>query len=63
VSNFIAYANAAEDAEILAGGDCDDSVGFFIEPTVIVTANPHFKTMHEEIFGPLAAIYVYADSD
>jgi 1-pyrroline-5-carboxylate dehydrogenase len=63
ISEYIAYANAAEDAEIVAGGGCDDSVGLFIQPTLIVTTNPHFKTMHEEIFGPVVTIYVYADAD
>lgn len=50
---------ASEHAEIIAGGNCDDSKGFFIEPTVVETRDPLFKTMQEEIFGPVLTIYVY----
>jgi 1-pyrroline-5-carboxylate dehydrogenase len=61
IREFIDYANAADDAEVIIGGGCDDSVGYFIEPTVILTDNPHFRTLEEEIFGPVITIYVYAD--
>lgn len=61
ISSYIAYAKEAADAEIIAGGNYDKSKGYFIEPTVILTENPHFKTMEEEIFGPVLTIYVYAD--
>jgi len=61
VRKFIDYANAASDAQVIIGGGCDDSVGYFIEPTVILTDNPHFRTLEEEIFGPVMTIYVYAD--
>ncbi len=63
IKGYIDYAKNASDAEILIGGKCDDSVGYFIEPTVILTDNPHFKTMEEEIFGPVLTIYVYKDSE
>lgn len=63
ISGYIDYAQKADDAEIIAGGGYDDSKGFFIEPTVILTSNPTFKTMHEEIFGPVLTIYVYNDDD
>ena len=59
ITEFIDYAKAADDAEIIAGGGYDDSKGYFIEPTVILTSNPHFRTMEEEIFGPVMTIYVY----
>lgn len=59
ITNYIDYANDSEDAEIIAGGTYDDSVGYFIQPTIIVTTNPNFKTMVEEIFGPVLTIYVY----
>ena len=59
---YIDFARSAKDAEILVGGGCDDSKGYFIEPTVIVTSNPHFKTMEEEIFGPVLTLYVYEDA-
>ena len=62
ITSYIDFAKNAKDAEIIAGGSYDDSVGYFIEPTVIVTTNPHFKTMEEEIFGPVLTIYVYEDS-
>ena len=59
ITAYIDYAKSAEDAEIIAGGNYDKSIGYFIEPTLIVTTNPEFKTMVEEIFGPVMTIYVY----
>ncbi|WP_316570730.1 L-glutamate gamma-semialdehyde dehydrogenase [Neobacillus sp. YIM B06451] len=59
ITGYIDYAANSEDAEIIAGGTYDDSVGYFIQPTIIVTTNPNFKTMVEEIFGPVLTIYVY----
>lgn len=57
----IEYARQSPDAEIVFGGKGDKSVGYFIEPTVIVTTDPKFKTMAEEIFGPVITIFVYDD--
>ncbi len=62
IKSFIDYAKNASDAEIIVGGNYDDSKGYFIEPTVIVTTNPKFKTMEEEIFGPVLTIYVYDEN-
>jgi 1-pyrroline-5-carboxylate dehydrogenase len=62
IAEFIDYAKASDDAEIVAGGNYDKSKGYFIEPTVIVTKNAKFRTMCEEIFGPVMTIYVY-DAD
>lgn len=62
ITAYIDYAASHKDAEILTGGTYDDSVGYFIEPTTIVTTDPHFKTMEEEIFGPVVTIYVYDES-
>jgi 1-pyrroline-5-carboxylate dehydrogenase len=59
IKAFIEDARTRPDAEIIAGGNCDDSKGYFIEPTVILTTNPRFRTMCEEIFGPVLTIYVY----
>ena len=59
ISSYIDFAKTADDAEIIAGGNYDKSVGYFIEPTIIVTTNPNFKTMVEEVFGPVMTIYVY----
>ncbi|NOQ50837.1 MAG: L-glutamate gamma-semialdehyde dehydrogenase [Desulfuromonadaceae bacterium] len=62
ITEFIAYAKESKDAEIIIGGNYDDSVGYFIEPTVILTGNPNFRTMEEEIFGPVMTLYVYPDA-
>ena len=59
IKNYIDYASTSSEAEILTGGKCDDSIGYFIEPTTIITSNPKFKTMREEIFGPILTIYIY----
>ncbi len=61
IVGYIEYARAAGDAEIIAGGTYDSSQGYFIRPTLVVTTNPHFKTMEEEIFGPVLTLYVYPD--
>ena len=63
IASYIEYVKEQNDAEIIAGGGYDKSKGYFIEPTVVVTTNPHFRTMVEEIFGPVLTIYVYADAD
>ncbi len=62
ITAYIDYAKDHKDAEIITGGNYDDSVGYFIEPTTILTTDPHFKTMEEEIFGPVVTIYVYDES-
>ncbi len=59
IASYIDFAKEANDAEIISGGNYDKSVGYFVDPTVIVTTNPHFKSMVEEIFGPVLTIYVY----
>ncbi|MGD2004019.1 MAG: L-glutamate gamma-semialdehyde dehydrogenase [Flavobacteriales bacterium] len=63
IASYIEYVKEQSDAEIIAGGSYDKSKGYFIEPTVVVTTNPKFRTMVEEIFGPVLTIYVYADAD
>ena len=63
IMSYIDFAKNSKDAEIICGGKGDDSVGYFIEPTIIVTSDPKFKTMEEEIFGPVLTIYVYNDED
>ena len=52
-----------KDVEIIAGGNYDDSKGYFIEPTVVLTSNPNYDTMNRELFGPLVTIYIYPDND
>ena len=59
IVSYIDYANESDDAEIISGGTYDDSKGYFIQPTTILTTDPHFKTMEEEIFGPVLTIYLY----
>ena len=61
ISEYIDYCKESDDAEIIAGGGYDDSKGYFIEPTVVVTTDPKFRTMKEEIFGPVLTIYIYED--
>jgi 1-pyrroline-5-carboxylate dehydrogenase len=62
IKSYIDFANDSKDAEIITGGKCDSSKGYFIEPTTIVTTDPGFKSMKEEIFGPVLTIYVYDDN-
>jgi 1-pyrroline-5-carboxylate dehydrogenase len=63
IKGFIEHARSTPDAEILSGGGCDDSVGFFIEPTVVQVTNPRHRLMQEEIFGPVLTIFVYRDAE
>ena len=63
ITGYIDYAKNSDEAEFITGGKYDDSKGYFIEPTVILTTNPRFKTMEEEIFGPVITIYVYPDEE
>ncbi len=59
LASYIANAQKAHDAEVILGGKCDKSVGYFVEPTVILAKNPQYETMCEELFGPVLTIYVY----
>jgi 1-pyrroline-5-carboxylate dehydrogenase len=63
IAKYIDDIKASSDAEIIAGGNYDKSKGYFVEPTLVVTSNPKFKTMCEEIFGPVLTIYVYEPKD
>ena len=63
ISNYIKYAQESKDCDIIHGGNCDDSVGYFVEPTIIITNNAKFKTMQEEIFGPVITIFIYNDRE
>ncbi len=62
IAAYIDFAKNSDEADIITGGNYNKSEGYFIDPTTIVTTNPHFKTMEEEIFGPVLTIFVY-DSD
>ncbi|MDG1428847.1 MAG: L-glutamate gamma-semialdehyde dehydrogenase [Crocinitomicaceae bacterium] len=59
IAGYIDYIKEQPDSEIIVGGNYDKSVGYFIEPTVVVTTNPKFRTLCEEIFGPVLTIFVY----
>lgn len=59
IAGYIDYCKAQADAEIITGGNYDKSKGYFIEPTTVVTTNPKFRTMCEEIFGPVLTVHVY----
>lgn len=61
--SYIEQAKKDSDAEIIVGGNYDKSVGYFIEPTIIVTTNPKYTTMETELFGPVITIYVYDDAE
>lgn len=63
VSKYVADAKAAPEITVLAGGICDDSVGYFIRPTVIESSSPSSRFMSEEVFGPFVCLYVYDDAD
>ncbi|MCF7741134.1 MAG: aldehyde dehydrogenase family protein, partial [Candidatus Marinimicrobia bacterium] len=63
IMSYIDFAKEADNAEIIIGGEGDDSKGYFIEPTIVLTDDPHFKTMEEEIFGPVLTVYVYKDEN
>ena len=60
--DYINYAKNSSDAEIIYGGTGDKSAGYFVQPTVIRTSDPHFRSMEEEIFGPILTVYVYDDA-
>ena len=63
ICEYIEYAKSSPDMEIITGGGYDDSVGYFIEPTVVVSREPKSKLMVEEIFGPVLTIYVYPEGE
>jgi 1-pyrroline-5-carboxylate dehydrogenase len=63
IKSYIEFARQSADAEILAGGGCDDGKGYFVEPTVVLAKRPDLKLMREEIFGPVLTVWVYEDRD
>ena len=63
LASYIDQAKKDADAEIIVGGNYDKSVGYFIEPTIIITSNPKYTTMETELFGPVITIYVYEDAN
>ncbi|GMV04833.1 MAG: 1-pyrroline-5-carboxylate dehydrogenase [Gemmatimonadota bacterium] len=63
IKGYIDRAKASKDADVIAGGDCDDSVGYFIRPTLIRAKTARYESMCEEIFGPVLTVHVYKDKD
>ena len=61
LAGYIEDARRSEDAQIIAGGGTDDSVGYFIRPTLIQVRRPDYRTMCEELFGPVVTLYVYPE--
>ncbi|MDE3012674.1 MAG: aldehyde dehydrogenase family protein, partial [Gemmatimonadota bacterium] len=63
IKGYIEDAKASDDAEVIVGGECDDSVGYFVTPTIIVAHRPDYVTMCDEIFGPVITLYIYPDAE
>ncbi len=63
ISGYIERAKADDKVKVIAGGGCDKSTGYFIEPTVLLTSDPGYITMREEIFGPVITIYIYKEEE
>ena len=61
IRGYIEHARAADGVEILAGGECDDSKGYFVQPTLVRAADPGYRLMCEEVFGPVVAVHVYPE--
>lgn len=62
IEGYIKRAKKSKDAEVVLGGKCDKSVGYFVEPTIIVAKTPDYESIREEIFGPVITVYVYPDA-
>lgn len=63
ISGYIKHAKSGPNTKIVAGGNFDDSVGYFIEPTVVETSSKDDKIFKEELFGPVVTAFVYKDAD
>jgi 1-pyrroline-5-carboxylate dehydrogenase len=63
IASYIEGAKNSAEVEVIAGGCYDGSKGYFVEPTILLTRNPHSQTMEEEIFGPVLTVYVYEDAE
>ena len=62
IASYIEFARKSDETTILAGGECDDSTGYFVRPTIVETTNPRNRLMEEEIFGPVLTVFVYEDN-
>jgi 1-pyrroline-5-carboxylate dehydrogenase len=62
ISGYLDFVKSSGDAKVIAGGSSDSKTGYFVQPTIIETTQPRFKTMVEEIFGPVLTVYVYEET-
>uniref|UniRef100_A0AAR2LA60 Delta-1-pyrroline-5-carboxylate dehydrogenase, mitochondrial n=1 Tax=Pygocentrus nattereri TaxID=42514 RepID=A0AAR2LA60_PYGNA len=63
IKGWLSHAKASPSLTVIAGGNCDDKKGYYVEPTIIETKDPQDKIMNEEIFGPVLTVYVYPEND
>ncbi|XP_062401554.1 delta-1-pyrroline-5-carboxylate dehydrogenase, mitochondrial [Sardina pilchardus] len=63
IKKWLDHAKSSPNLKVIAGGNCDDSKGYFVEPTIVETKDPKDAIMSEEIFGPVLSVYVYPDKD
>ncbi|KAK4469267.1 hypothetical protein MN116_006836 [Schistosoma mekongi] len=63
ISNYLRYASSCPDIEVIAGGRGDDSIGYYIQPTILLTKNPTDKLMKDDIFGPIVCTYLYRENE
>uniref|UniRef100_A0A672RSJ2 Multifunctional fusion protein n=1 Tax=Sinocyclocheilus grahami TaxID=75366 RepID=A0A672RSJ2_SINGR len=63
IKGWLEHAKTSPHLKIIAGGNCDDKKGYFVEPTIIETTDPQEKIMNEEVFGPILTVYVYPEND
>ncbi|XP_036956213.1 delta-1-pyrroline-5-carboxylate dehydrogenase, mitochondrial [Acanthopagrus latus] len=63
IKKWLEHAKSSPNLKVIAGGNCDDSKGYFVEPTIVETSDPQDAIMNEEIFGPVLSVYVYPEKD
>ncbi len=63
INGYLKHLNESDEVEVIAGGTADKTTGYYVQPTIAVTSNPHSRTMVEEIFGPVLTIFIYEDSE
>ena len=63
ITDYVELARSSSEVDILSGGEYDDRVGYFVQPTVALSRNPRHRLMEEEIFGPLLTLYVYPEAE
>ncbi|XP_072521978.1 delta-1-pyrroline-5-carboxylate dehydrogenase, mitochondrial [Salminus brasiliensis] len=63
IKGWLQHAKTSPNLTVIAGGNCDDKKGYYVEPTIIETKDPQDKIMSEEIFGPVLTVYVYPEND